>query len=59
MKTNFIKLEKKKGVLDGTLLWKYVNLPIALQNDLATVIGTTPDVILEHLASIDSSISFF
>ena len=59
MKTNFIKLEKKKGVLDGTLLWKYVNLPVALQNDLATVIGTTSDAILEHLASIDSAISFF
>lgn len=46
-------------VLDGTLLWKYVGLDVTQQEELAIVIGTTRDVILENLNRLDRCCSFF
>ncbi len=59
IKTRAFRAEKKRGVLDGTLLWRYPSLPLTLQNDLAAVIGTTPDSILESLTKLDTFLSFF
>lgn len=56
---NRVMLERKKGVLDGTLLWRFPSLPAALQNDLAGVVGMTPDSVLECLVKLDTQIAFF
>ena len=40
---NNIHILYKRNVLDGVLLWKYANLPFALQQDLASVIGTSEE----------------
>lgn len=47
------------GVLDGTLLWKFVCLNSATQRELAAAMGTTVDVILENLQDMDYTSSFF
>ena len=52
-------LSKKRGVLDGTLLWKYGCLSLSLQDELAAVIGTTREVILENLTRLDKFCCFF
>lgn len=59
LNTATLRLEKKRGVLDGTLLWRYASLTVSMQNDLAAVIGTTADIIIDSLAKLDSAISFF
>lgn len=59
IKTAALRLEKKRGVLDGTLLWRYVSLTTSMQNDLATVIGTTSEAIIDSLSKLDAAISFF
>ena len=59
LKTVAVRLEKKRGVLDGTLLWRYASLTVSMQNDLAAVIGTTSDAIIDSLAKLDAAISFF
>lgn len=52
-KTTRFRLDRKKGVLDGTLLWKYASLPLILQTELAAVMGSTSDIILENLSRLD------
>jgi len=59
LKTVALRLEKKRGVLDGTLLWRYASLTVSMQNDLAAVIGTSSDAIIDSLSKLDASISFF
>lgn len=59
IKTISVRLEKKRGVLDGTLLWRFASLPTSLQNDLAAVIGTSADAVLDSLSKLDAAISFF
>lgn len=56
--TRFVP-EKKKGILDGTLLWKYVSLESSLQDELAAAMGVTTDTILESLLELDLLGSFF
>ena len=56
--TRFVT-EKKKGILDGTLLWKYVSLESSLQDELAAAMGVTTDTILESLLELDLLGSFF
>ena len=59
MKTTRFRLERKKGVLDGTLLWKYPSLSATLQAELAAVMGSSPDIILENLSRLDALVAFF
>jgi hypothetical protein len=59
MKTSRFVIQKKKGVLDGSLLWKYVGLESTLQDELAKAMGVTTDIILENLLELDLLGSFF
>lgn len=52
----FLK-ERKKNVLDGTLLWQYVSMHVNLQMELADAAQTSRDVILDSLLEIDLMIS--
>jgi hypothetical protein len=49
----------QSNVLDGTLLWRFTCLDVCLQEELAIVIGTTRDVIIENLNRLDRSCAFF
>jgi cleavage and polyadenylation specificity factor subunit 1 len=44
--------DRKKGLLDGDLLFQYADLPVADQEDLAASIGSTVDLILDNLLDI-------
>jgi hypothetical protein len=59
LKSSGLRLERKRGVLDGNILWNFVNLPECLQDELATAMGTSADVILENLQDLDLLASFF
>lgn len=48
-KTNNFRWEKKKGILDGTILWRFISLPTSMQHDLAATMGTSVDIILDNL----------
>jgi cleavage and polyadenylation specificity factor subunit 1 len=43
---------RKKGVIDGDLVMQYVDLPIADQEDLASAIGSTVDLIVDNLLEL-------
>lgn len=51
--------EKKRGIIDGNLLWTFINLEESLQDELASAIGTTADVIIENLEELDMVSLFF
>jgi hypothetical protein len=51
--------EKKRGIIDGNLLWSFINLEESLQDELASAIGTTADVIIENLEELDMVSLFF
>ena len=59
IKTTRFVTQKKKGVLDGSLLWKYVGLESSLQDELAAAMGVTADTILENLLELDLLGTFF
>lgn len=59
IKTSRVKVEKKRGILDGTLLWKFATLETSLQNELMAAMGTTADIIIENLQEIDLALHFF
>lgn len=44
--------DRKKGVIDGDLVMKYADLPLADQEDLASAIGSTVELILDNLLEI-------
>ena len=44
--------ERKKGVIDGDLVLQYVDLAISDQEDLASAIGSTVDLILDNLLEL-------
>jgi cleavage and polyadenylation specificity factor subunit 1 len=44
--------ERKKGVVDGDLILKYASLSLAEQEDLASSIGSTVDVILDNILEL-------
>ena len=46
-------MERKKGFLDGSLLFKFSNLPTVLQEELASAIGSSVDVVLDNLLELD------
>jgi len=44
--------DRKKGVIDGELLFQYADLPLADQEDLASAIGSTVDLILDNILDV-------
>lgn len=48
-----------KSILDGDLLWKYLNLSVMEKCELAKKIGTTADQVMEDLSEIDKYTSHF
>ena len=52
-------VERRGGILDGTLLWMYFELPIETQDELSSAMGTTSDVLIESLLEIDNAWNFF
>lgn len=48
-------LERKKGFLDGLILSKFVDLGLAFQEELASAIGSTVDLILDNLTEVESA----
>jgi hypothetical protein len=53
------RLERKKGVLDGPLLWNFANLEGKLQDELASAMGTTVDIIFDNLLELDRMTNFY
>jgi Pre-mRNA cleavage and polyadenylation specificity factor len=49
--------DRRKGVIDGDLVMKYVDLSIPEQEDLASAIGSTVDLILDNLLDLSFSSS--
>ena len=46
---------RRKGVIDGDLIVKYVDLSMKEQEDLASAIGSTTDLILDNLLEVIAS----
>jgi hypothetical protein len=51
--------EKKRGIIDGNLLWSFINLEESLQDELASAMGTTSDAIIENLEELEMLSLFF
>jgi cleavage and polyadenylation specificity factor subunit 1 len=49
--------DRKKGVIDGDLVLKYSNMAISQQEELASSIGSTVDLILDNLLEISCAAS--
>ena len=49
--------DRKKGVIDGDLIAKYMDLPLADQEDLASAIGSTVGLILDNLLELNCASS--
>jgi cleavage and polyadenylation specificity factor subunit 1 len=52
-KSRRFRMFKKRGVLDGCLLWQYLSLHPQLQEELASIVGVTSYTIKENLHEID------
>lgn len=50
---------RKKGVLDGCLLWTYFGLHPSMQEELAAAVGSSAYTIKENLHEIERLSSFF
>ena len=59
IKTSKQRMERKRGLLDGNLLWTFINLEESLQEELANTMGTTSDSIIENLEELDTLSLFF
>ena len=59
MKTAHFRGEKKRGVLDGSLLYHYVCLDGTMQDEIAAAMGVTADLLLDNLREIDQSAAVF
>lgn len=44
--------DRKKGVIDGELVCKYVDLPLTEQEDLASAIGSTVELIVDNVLEL-------
>jgi len=44
--------DRKKGVIDGALILKYADLPLTDQEDLASAIGSTVELILDNILEL-------
>lgn len=59
MKTRRYKFQRQKGLLDGTLLWKFPTLDAELQEEIVKALGVTIDTVMESLQEVDLLASFF
>lgn len=50
--------DRKKGVLDGVLLFQYIHLSRVEQEQLASAIGSTVDVIMDNLLEMECASRF-
>jgi cleavage and polyadenylation specificity factor subunit 1 len=48
--------DRKKGVIDGNLVIRYTDLPLAEQEDLASAIGSSMELILDNLLELRCSV---
>lgn len=46
-------MERRKGILDGSLLFRYSELPLQEQEDFASAIGSTVGLIMDNLLEIE------
>jgi hypothetical protein len=51
--------EKKRGILDGSLLYQFVHMDSVMQDTIATAMGISADLILDSLRAIDSAAQVF
>lgn len=58
-KTSKFRMFKKKGVLDGNILWYYSSLDPIIQEELAAAVGVTAYLIKENLHEIEYVSNFF
>lgn len=58
-KTPQFRLFKRKGVLDGCLLWHYTTLDPVIQEELAAAVGVTAYLIKENLHEIEYLSNYF
>lgn len=49
----------KRGILDGTILWRFLNLPADVQDELTGAMNTSTDLVLENLHELDMITAFF
>jgi cleavage and polyadenylation specificity factor subunit 1 len=59
LKTAHFRAEKKRGVLDGALLYLYVCMDGVMQDEIAAAMGVTADLLLGNLREIDQSAAVF
>lgn len=60
IKTSKYRFDKqKKGVLDANILWQFVSLTSSMQDELATAMGTSADIIFDNLYELNLSFQFF
>ncbi len=50
---------RKKGILDGSLLWTFFSLHPVLQDELAAAVGTTAYTVKENMHEIEYMSNFF
>eukprot|EP00941_MAST-03F_sp_MAST-3F-sp1_P003151 g3151.t1 len=43
----------KRRIVDGNVIWRYIDLDVSTQQQLARCIGSTPEMILDNLLRID------
>jgi len=56
-----LKFQKniKKNIIDGQLLWKFLNLNSIQQKELARVIGTNVQIIISYIMEIENNLNIF
>mmetsp|Transcript_20261 Transcript_20261/g.20377 ORF Transcript_20261/g.20377 Transcript_20261/m.20377 type:complete len:571 (+) Transcript_20261:3-1715(+) len=59
LKSCRVLTNKKRGVLDGNSLFRFVTLEPSTQLELTGAMGTTVDIVMDNLLEIDVSNSFF
>lgn len=59
MRTSKYRLERKRGFLDGTLLWAFIDLDCKTQDELCAAMGTTCDAVYDSFYELDLLWSFF
>jgi cleavage and polyadenylation specificity factor subunit 1 len=49
-----IENERKKGIVDGEVVLQYLDLPVSQQEELASAIGTTSDLIIDNILELEA-----
>eukprot|EP00516_Mucochytrium_quahogii_P005542 CAMPEP_0203754058 /NCGR_PEP_ID=MMETSP0098-20131031/7718_1 /ASSEMBLY_ACC=CAM_ASM_000208 /TAXON_ID=96639 /ORGANISM=" , Strain NY0313808BC1" /LENGTH=1445 /DNA_ID=CAMNT_0050644909 /DNA_START=536 /DNA_END=4876 /DNA_ORIENTATION=- len=51
-----IQRQRMRNIADGALIWTYISLDYVSQRQLARLIGTTPETLVQDLLEIDTNI---